>query len=90
MFTIIWSSFKQELGLNDNFLQNLGKRYEEDIGSILNSGQSYLVLNVESEIQILISFQHIALLHTDCNISINVCKIAIVVQSRPSLMSCFI
>ena len=71
LFTIIWSTLYQELGSNDNFLHKLGKIYEADIGPILNSSQSYLVLNVESEIQILISFQHIALVHTDCNISIN-------------------
>ena len=45
-----------ELGSNDNFLHKLVKRYEDDIGSIFNWGQSYLVLNVESEIQILIGF----------------------------------
>ena len=45
-----------ELGSNDNFLHKLVKRYEDDIGLILKWNQSYLVLNVESEIQILIGF----------------------------------
>ena len=45
-----------ELGSNDNFLHKLVKRNEDDMGSILNWGQSYLVLDVESEIQILIGF----------------------------------
>ena len=72
--------FLIELGSNDNFLHKLVKRHEDDIGSILKSGQSNLVLNVESEFQILIGFQHIVLVHTDC-------KIAIAVQSRPSLTS---
>ena len=45
-----------ELGSNDNFMGKLVKRYVDDIRSILNWGQSYLDLNVESEIQILIGF----------------------------------
>ena len=45
-----------ELQPNDNFLHKLCKRYEDDIGSILNSCHSYLVLNVESEIQIVNGF----------------------------------
>ena len=85
-----------ELGWNDNFLQKLVKKYEENIGSILNSGQSYLVLNVVSEIQILISF-FIGLMYTDCKCKYKCtsgahlfCKIAIAVrQSRPSLTSYF-
>jgi hypothetical protein len=39
-----------ELGSNDNFMGKLVKRYVDDIRSILNWGQSYLDLNVESEI----------------------------------------
>ena len=81
---------------NHIFLQKLVKIYEDNIGSILNRGQSYLVLNVESEIQILISF-FIGLVYTNCKCKYKctshahlICKIAIAVQqSRPSLMSCF-
>ena len=43
-----------ELGSND--MHKHVKRYEAHIGSISNSGQSNLVLYVESGIQILIGF----------------------------------
>ena len=80
-----------ELGWNDNFLQKLVKKYEENIGSILNSGQSYLVLNVESEIQIIISF-FLGLMYADSKCKYKctsgphlICKMAI----KAKFSSCF-